>query len=426
MASSEVLLRPPEIPSKWDIIPIHSSDVASYKQCRRRWDWSSPTRNNLRRKVEIYGVNFPLWFGTGIHFALERFYDPMLSHDPVESFKTWFQYQWEGGLVDESWLEHTYDVSPRIVEGTFKVLDTFDGKKATHKTVNRLYQIRGLQELIPDPYPEEFEAHYELGIGMMEFYKSYAKRVDDFVVVAAESVYSIPLGFEVKDIREDSPNYGKKLEVHARGKRDAITFYPETGKYGLIDHKTAARIDESYFAKLDKDEQCSNYLWATMQEALLYDLPWQGKVVDRIIYNAIRKSFPKPPTPLKNGYPSLNKANEGTTAELFMEYIRDNDLEFWFHEDEKAQAYYNYLVQQGDSLFVQRDVVTRNKYEVEATGKHLRMIAEEMTSDPAIYPNPTGNFGCIHCAFRSPCIAADDGSDWMGMLADSYEENRDR
>jgi hypothetical protein len=112
---------------------------------------------------------------------------------------------------------------------------------------------------------------------------------------------------------------------------------------------------------------------------------------------------------------------------MFQEAIVGNDmLEDWFRGDEKAQAFYTYLVEQGDSLFVQRDLVLRNKHEVNATGDHLHMIAQEMLSSPHIYPNPTGEFRCITCAFRAPCIAADDGSDWQGMLADGYETNRDR
>ncbi len=34
----------------------------------------------------------------------------------------------------------------------------------------------------------------------------------------------------------------------------------------ILTHNTAGRIDEDYFIKLEKDEQVSNYLWATMQE----------------------------------------------------------------------------------------------------------------------------------------------------------------
>src|SRR5262245_66668156 len=86
---------PPKIPNKVDIIPIHASDIASFKRCRRYWDWSSPTRGNLRRKVQFYGVNPNLWYGGGIHYALEQYYNPVLRRDPVETFIAWFTLQWQ-------------------------------------------------------------------------------------------------------------------------------------------------------------------------------------------------------------------------------------------------------------------------------------------------------------------------------------------
>lgn len=417
MSTTEIITRPPDLPSKWDVIPIHGSDVASFKRCRRYWDWTSPSRNNLRRRVDIHGVNMPLWFGTGIHYALEMYYDPILRHDPVESWLTWYNYQWEGGVVGEEWLERTYDIHPRLLIS-----------EEDYEERERWY-IRGLKELLPNVelVQEDFEFHKQLGVGMMTFYKDYAERTDDFVVVAAESSYSIPLGFEAIDQREDSPNFGQSLEVHARGKRDAIIYFPEYDKYGIIDHKTAAVINEQYFKKLEKDEQCSNYLWAAMQEAKLEGYPWSGKVISHIIYNAVRKNYPKEPSRLKNGLLSLDRTKEGTSAELFQQTIlSDPDLEHWFRHNEKAQAYYTYLCEMGDSLFVQRTPVMRNQYEIEATGEHLRMVAKEMVSSPPIYPNPTGEFRCLECAFRAPCIAADDGSDWKGMLTDGYEANRDR
>ena len=416
MSSTEIVTRPPAIPSKWDIIPIHGSDVASFKRCRRYWDWTSPARNNLRRLVSVYGINMPLWFGTGMHYALEMYYDPLLQRDPLESFQTWYEYQINGGLVHEEWLERTYDIHAQMA-------DTDSSGRIT-------YRVKGLRELLPnwELVEEEFEHHKELGIGMLTFYKEWAVEHDDFVTVAAESTYSIPLGFSAIDLREDSPNYGQSLEVHARGKRDAIIYFPDMDKYGINDHKTAARIDDDYFKKLEKDEQCSNYLWATIREAAEYDLPWKGKMVDRVLYSALRKNFPKPPTILKSGYPSLDKQKEGTTPELFKAMIVGNpNLESWFRHDEKAQRYYTYLCENAEDAFVVRRLVTRNRHEIENTGRHLQMVAMEMLSpDLAIYPNPTGEFRCLQCAFRAPCIAADDGSDWQGMLADGYEKNRDR
>src|SRR3569833_1332499 len=105
---------PPEIPNKYDIIPFHSSDRGSFKMCRRRWDWSSPARQNLTVRADIYGVSMPLWFGTGIHYALEKFYHPGLRRDPVEAFKTWFDIQWRGGIVTADWLDLVYDLNPKM------------------------------------------------------------------------------------------------------------------------------------------------------------------------------------------------------------------------------------------------------------------------------------------------------------------------
>lgn len=423
MAEVELVTSQPVIPSKWEIIPIHGSDIANYKRCRRYWDWTSPARNNLRRNVTIYGMSdnaIAMWYGTGCHYAMQMYYDPMLRRDPVESFKTWFQFQWEGGMVTKDWLDLTYDVHPRL-DGALDLTDPDGGER---------WHIKGLKELLPnlELVEEKFEYHRDLGIGMMEYYKDYAERHDDFIVVAAESSYSIPLGFESLDIREDSPNYGQSLEVHARGKRDAIIYWPDRDAYGIIDHKTAETVGEDYFTKLENDEQCSNYLWATMQEAQLFDLPWKGKMISHIIYNVLRKRFPQPPTITTKDVPSIDRQKEGTTAELFQEAIIGVPYrEEWFKSNDKAQAYYTYLCEVGEENFVTRKPVPRNKYQIEATAIHLRMIAEEMLDpDLRIYPSPSGNFMCIQCAFRAPCLAKDDGSDWQGMLADGYTYNKDR
>lgn len=428
MSSTEIVSKAPDIPSKWDIIPIHASDVSAYKRCRRYWDWTSPARNNLRRRVDISGVKMELWFGTGIHYALEMYYNPVLQRDPVEAFTTWYELQWKGGIVDEDFLSRTYDVNPVIVKSD--PVYSPDGQPPDK--YDSSYKIAGLRDLLPNVelVEEEFENHRILGIEMLKFYREWAPKNDDFIVVAAESNFSIPLGFPAVDIREDSPNYGKLLEVHARGRRDTVIYYPEQDKYGIIDHKTAAVIGEDYFLKLDKDEQCTTYLWATIMESQLDNtLPWYGKMVDRVLYTGLRKNYPKPPTPTyKETRLSVDRQNEATTAEMFQEAIAASPvLSKWFLDSESAQNYYEYLCEMGDSLFVQRDLVTRNASEIKNAGTHMRMIAEEMVNpDVNIYPNPTGNWLCLRCAFRSPCIAKDDGSDYVGMLADGYEVNRDR
>ena len=422
---TQQLLSPPEIPSKYDIIPIHQSDIASFLRCRRYWSWSSPARNNLRRKVELFGIKPELWFGSGIHYALEHYYNPLLKRDPVETYQTWWQAQWHGGVVTEDIVETSYDAHPRLVaEHDELVL----GGSVSHKYPLN-YEIRGLQDLLPDPNEEEFLEFRELGVGMMNFYKEYAAKNDDFEVVAAESKFSIPLEFEAIEIREDSPNFGKKLEVHLRGKRDMIVYYPERKdprlQYGLVDHKTAGPVDDDYFLKLENDAQCTTYIVASIKEAEANDLPWT--TIQDVLYQALRKVYPRPPTITTRGFPSLDRQKESATAEMFSQAIIELGLVDWFHNDPKAQGYYEYLLEEGDKVFIQRDHAVRNPHQVKVAFEELQMIAKEML-DPNvhIYKHPSGMSYCTRCQFRDPCLAKDDGSDWMEMLVQGYEQNRDR
>src|SRR5262245_20908659 len=163
-----------EIPSKWDIIPIHASDRETFKACRRRWAWSSPSRRNLVPRVASHGVRIPLWFGSGIHQALERYYSP-LREDPVTVFETWYNLEWNGGLVHEDELSRYADREP------------VNGPQP------ETYWISGLKDLLPSDQTEEFELHRELGIGMLTYYKEYAVENDNFDVISTEHLFSVPI-----------------------------------------------------------------------------------------------------------------------------------------------------------------------------------------------------------------------------------------
>jgi hypothetical protein len=407
------------IPSKYDIIPIHTSDVANFLRCRRYWNWSSPARSNLRHRVEQYGINTNLWFGSGIHFALESYYNPLLQRSPVEAFQTWFEYQWNGGIVTPDWLDRTYDIKPEAY--------------ASHPDYGvTLWKIRGLKDLHPDPRHEEFEELRQLGIGMMEFYKGWAPKHDNFEVVAAEALFSVPVITNDRriltsvDTREESPNFGKRLEVHARGKRDTIIYDPENDQYGLIDYKTASKIDEDYFLKLENDAQVSNYMWASQMEARMFSLPW--RTISFCIYQAMWKQYPHEVITLADGLrPSLDRSKQSCTAEMFADHIANTGLQAWYDDDVKAQAFYNYLVAEADTRFINRERAYRSQIALRTTGEELAMIAEEMLAENLkIYKRPSGDRNCTRCVFRAPCLAMDDGADWPSMIEAGYEQNRDR
>ena len=101
-----------DVPTKWNIIPVHASDRATFKYCRRQWAWSSPSRLNLVPKVDVFGIRENLWFGTGIHHALEKYYSPV-REDPEVAFTTWFNLQWNGGLVHVDDLRSFSDREPQ-------------------------------------------------------------------------------------------------------------------------------------------------------------------------------------------------------------------------------------------------------------------------------------------------------------------------
>jgi hypothetical protein len=422
-----------EVPSKWDIIPLHTSDRAAFKQCRRKWYWSSPAQSNLVPKASVYGIYPPFWFGTGIHYALQNYYNPELKEDPEVTFDTWYYLQWNGGIIKESELKAYEDRMPEL-----------------NKTTGH-WEIQGLADVLPDPDPEEFEGFRQLGLGMMRFYKEYALKEDNFDVVCTEHTFSVPIlnpdgtPLYMVDTREmpedweptDTENMVGRLmtghnkekefakQVHARGRMDLIVQSHKTGKFVLLDHKThGGAIDDEYFSHLDLDEQCTTYSWAAELEAKLYDLPY--KEIAGIVYQVLRKAAPRPPTALKSGVPSVDRSKESTTPKLFEKFIKESGLEPIFASDDKMQSYYTYLVSQGDGQFIQRRSVMRNQHQKDNAGYRIYMEAQDMLGDPYIYPNPTKDWACKKCVFRQPCVALEAGYDWEHMIQDGYERNHDR
>lgn len=414
----QALWKAPEIPSKYDIIPIHNSDRASFKRCRRYFDWTSPARQNLSLRADTHGINTDLWFGTGIHYALEHYYTPSLRRDPLETWRTWYNVQWRGGVVTSDWLDKVYDLNPRLQTGGTQT--------------DNLWVVRGLEDIIPDADEIQFDELRVLGEQMMSAYKTYAGENDGFEVLVAEHDFSIPVwDFENEcilkavDLREQSPNYGKLLEVHSRGRMDGIWAKP-SGKLGVIDHKTSSRIDEEFFEKLETDEQVTSYMHAAEVEAKYYNLPYAGEAMEEVIYNVLRKTYPKPPTVVRGGLFSVDRQNESPTYEMLMAFIEENNIDTEALP-EKHQNYIEYVREQGNEQFFIRKLVRRNRHQLQNAGYRLYLEAMDMLNpDLRIYPNLRNDFQCLRCAFRAPCLAKEDGGDWRQMIQDNYTTTRDR
>lgn len=246
-------------PSKYDIIPIHNSDRATFRNCRRAWGWSSPSKMNLVRKASVLGISMPLWIGTGVHHCLEKFYHPGLQEDPTVTWASWFNLQVKGGIVNQSELKQFVDHDPIQLE-------------------NGLFRVRGLEDILPSYDSEEFSETYDLVRGMMAFYRDWAPENDDAEVIAVEKEFSVPVldpqgeplymvdnrqmpegwepNFELGNefgplmiefrtgVDEDGVAYHDvKKQVHARGRIDQIVRKRDSGRYGIRDFK-AQPLDE--------------------------------------------------------------------------------------------------------------------------------------------------------------------------------------
>jgi CRISPR/Cas system-associated exonuclease Cas4 (RecB family) len=221
---------------------------------------------------------------------------------------------------------------------------------------------------------------------------------------------------------------GYNKPVHARGRMDLIVQDLESGQYGIMDHKTASRVDDDYFRHLTLDDQVTTYAWAAEREAELHDLEY--KKIDFVIYQALRKAYPRPPTELKSGMPSVDKAKESTTPQLFEAFIKEHNLQVVFDQSASLQGYYAYLLEMGERQFISRETVKRNKFQKAALGSRLFYEASDMLEvvdkPERHYPSPSKDWGCLNCQFRSPCTAKEQGYDYESMLADGYVSNYDR
>jgi len=69
------------------MITLHTSDRILFKQCRRKWNYSSPLRMNLEAK-DVFSSYF--WFGTGFHFALEDYHGYNKFGRPEKAFDAYY------------------------------------------------------------------------------------------------------------------------------------------------------------------------------------------------------------------------------------------------------------------------------------------------------------------------------------------------
>lgn len=244
-------------------------------------------------------------------------------------------------------------------------------------------ELPNTEFLTDDEYADELK----LGAGMLRSYFEFAKVNDKFTPKFVE------VKFEVEIPGQDN-FYAGRIDMIVED---------EFGGLWIVDHKTAARFDPEEF--LVMDEQVTSYCWAIQHKL--------GIKIEGFIYNELRKDVAHKPDVLKNGTLSKNK-QQNTTYELYLTAVQEAGYPINLYSD-----ILEFLQNQGNKFF-RRTNVRRSSRELELAGERISLEATDMLSDPAIYPNPDRH--CTYCAFRAPCLARMEGSDYEWILEGNYTQ----
>lgn len=193
---------------------VHASDMAMFKRCRVLWNYASP----LRRHLEVAFPPVFFFLGSGVHAALEAYYEHGVN--PVAAFKLW--YWWR--------------------------LQRYKGDGISLNVERRL------------AYAEQAK----LGVGMLEHYRStYPLEKEEFELVLAESHFTVPIR---------TLTGRRSAHYYAAGTFDGVVV-DKNGRYWLLEHKTykSVRGEEQF----ELSDQAKMYTYAAREQ---YDLPVQGVV----------------------------------------------------------------------------------------------------------------------------------------------------
>lgn len=218
---------------------VSYSQLQVWRRCRRKWYFSYVEQ--LRSKEPAYA----LWLGAGIHEVLDFYYKLTPAARSKAALLAAYE-TWAWGQRDKLVVEtHGSLLAPQIL------LDA--------------------------------DKNIELGRAMMTHYGEAAPDLDkDMLVVSTEQEFNLPLGATAKTVDEETGEF-IDIPVTYKGRIDGIIQLRSTGKYYLLEHKTATQFNEK---RLVLDQQATSYIWAAEKLS--------GLEISGVFYNILRKQAPGP------------------------------------------------------------------------------------------------------------------------------------
>lgn len=236
--------------------------------------------------------------------------------------------------------------------------------------------------IVADTLPDDGANSIELGVRMLEAYVPFWKDKDsEYEIISSEQTFQVPVGTVLGE------------RVIYVGTVDGVWRHIPTDKIRFAEHKTAGTITQDM---LPMDEQIGSY-WAFAPRWLhKHGILKEGKELDGILYNWLRKAARDPNTRTNEQGYNINK--DGTIS--------------------KRQP----------SPFFDRANTFRGPVEAKAVRLRVLQQARDMImarKDPAryVYKNPGPQFlpNCKFCQYKDPCELHETGHDYKTVLKAEFE-----
>jgi hypothetical protein len=368
------------------VLLVTPADRASFVRCRRQWDFGARCRRNL----EAAGRPGVPDLAAALREALAVYYFPGM-------------WDWQRSIT-----------LPLVVQG----LDRAVGRQ------------RNAAGAGPDELP--WSDDLQTGRETLRRYFAWAPEVDTFSPVLVETEYEATVpspadpGAGLVTADGEAVKYRGKADMLAVDAHDA---------YWLVRHRLVTGPWPPTGALL-ADTEMLTACWAWEQFYL-------GMAIEGVIYNELRPALrlagpapetaaPQPPSvpsapsvppPRRSGW-LRGRRRGGATRRVGQHEPSGGGRSIPQHRRMYALARRPERlepIEQRISDDFRRTWLRRSRADVSEAGQQLARDAAEMTSGPAIYPEPSLD-SCPVCEFLDPCLAMFAGQDPEPVLASSYRE----
>lgn len=353
-----------------DEIMLRTSERNTFKQCQ--WKWEREYQDRLKPKHQKADA---LWFGTGIHLALEKWYVPGKKRgaNPIE---TWMQY------VEDTAADTTF------------INTNFDGDSTLAVEAG------------------------ELGKAMLYAYIDEYGEDEHMEVLATEMPFNVGIKYKTLGGDTKTARYVGTMDLVYRDQRD--------GKVFALDHKTCRQLGSANTQYLRLDDQAGAYY--AVAATVLRDKGLIGpkETIAGIDYNYLVKAMPDNRPRNKEGY-----ATNKPTKKHYLEQLPQHGVEVAdkmtvkqlqdLAEQNGVQVFGEVSANQPSKRFERVRVRRTQKEQV----SQIRRIADDLTAmqavrDGTLKATKAPSRNCTFCPFRDICELNEDGRDYTDMAAELY------